>query len=115
MNRKTARQTETDGGRRNLDRRLRRRIRIYSLVFVVMLFIVIADVTLEQIGTRLALAGVGAGVLVGLAASRMFRIFRSGNTGQITARVDRLGAVIIGLYVIFAVTRRWLFSQWLSD
>lgn len=100
---------------RSLDRKLRRRLWLYSGIFVVMLVVVIIDLAQGEIGIWLALIGLAGGLLIGLAVSRMFLVTWDTSTSQVTSQVDLLGAVIIGLYIVFAILRRWLFGHWLPD
>lgn len=102
-------------GKRSLDRKLRRRLWLYAVIFMIMLGIVIVDLILGRIGSWLALLGLAGGLLLGLAVSRMFLVSWDTSTSQVTSRVDRLGAVIIVFYIAFSVLRRWLFGHWLPD
>lgn len=102
-------------GKRSLDGKLRRRLWLYGVIFLIMLVVVIVDLIQGQIGSWLALAGLGGGLLLGLVVSRMFLVSWDTATSQVTSRVDRLGAVIIAFYIAFSILRRWLFGHWLPD
>lgn len=90
------------------------RFRRLVVFFVVIIAIVIDEVSHNYIAGYLAVAGFVAGVCIGLLVSkRMHNINWNVETQKAVTSMDKLGIFILIAYLIFAVTRRWIFSHWL--
>jgi hypothetical protein len=44
----------------------------------------------------------------------MHNISWDAETSQAVTRMDRLGIIILVVYLIFSISRRWIFSHWLQ-
>ena len=98
----------------HVGKRLRSRVRIYLVIFVVMLAVVIVDTVLT--GTAPILAGLGllVGVAVGVFVSRMYRLDWDESGNQVVSRIDRIGAAILVAYILFAISRSWLVGSFVE-
>jgi hypothetical protein len=55
------------------------------------------------------------GMIIGLlVARRMHNISWDTKTNKAVTKMDRVGIIILVLYLLFAVSRRWIFSHWLQ-
>ena len=98
----------------HVDKRLRSRVRIYLVIFVVMLAVVVVDTVLT--GTAPILVGLGllVGVVVGVFVSRMYRLDWDQSANQVVSRIDKIGAAILVAYIVFAVSRSWLVGSFVD-
>lgn len=90
------------------------RFRRLGVFFTLIVAIVIDEVSHNYLAVYLAITGFVAGVMIGLFVStKMHTIKWDVETGKAVTSVDRLGIFIIVAYLVFAVSRRWIFGHWL--
>jgi hypothetical protein len=98
-----------------VDRAILLRLRVYAVVFAVVLVIAAAEVALRdshpwwQAGVGLVL-GVGVGIL----ASRTVHLRWDDFEQRVVGRLDAVGVVVLLLYVVFSLTRSRLVGQWVD-
>ncbi len=49
-----------------------------------------------------------------IVAKRMHKITWDEEADKVIGKMDRVGIFILIIYILFAVTRRWIFSHWLG-
>jgi ABC-type transport system involved in cytochrome c biogenesis permease subunit len=101
-----AREDRRERARKAVARPLGVRLAIYLLIAVVLTAVVAVDVVV--LGPRSvlpAVAGLVAGLAVGLLASRMFAVRWDEVSGSVVAKLDALGAVVLVGYLLFALNR----------
>jgi hypothetical protein len=98
----------------NIDPRLRTRLRLYGIIFLVMLVVIIVDVVRNLISIPLALLALAIGTVIGLLLGRMYRLSWDEIETKVIARIDWLGGIILVLYILFAIFRNRLFGQWVT-
>lgn len=101
--------------RQRVDRPIRLRVAIYSVIFLVMAVLVVVDVV--RVGGRAVLPVVlclVGGIAVGLVVSRMFRLGWDEVSGRVVGRIDVVGVVILVLYVAFSIFRSRLVGLWVD-
>lgn len=55
------------------------------------------------------------GMVIGLlVARRMHNISWNAETSKAVTKMDHLGIIILVAYLLFALSRRWIFSHWLQ-
>lgn len=86
---------------------------VFFIITFVLSIIVIFDIFEGQISTLLACGGFALGVMIGLLAGRMFVIFWQPETEKVVSRLDKIGVVILVLYIVLEVERKWAFGHWL--
>lgn len=96
-----------------IDKKLLMRTRIFCVMVVVMLGVVIVSMVETHINTWLAFVGIAGGFIIGLIAGRMFDIRWHPEASQVVGRLDRLGLVILILYIVFSISRNWIFGHWI--
>ena len=96
-------------------RKLLFRLRRLALFFVVVTAILIYEIYQNYIAGILALAGFFIGFAIGyIVAKRMHRITWNEEASKVVGKMDTIGIIILVIYLLFAVTRRWIFSHWLE-
>lgn len=99
-----------DDARRGVSRRLLTQLRIFGLIFLVMLGVLVYDVIQGLVSVPAGLGGLALGVLLGVIVSRMYRLSYDEEEQQVAGRIDWVGGVILLLYIAFAVFRNQLFA-----
>lgn len=96
-------------------RKLLFRLRRLALFFLIVAGILIYDISIDYIAGYLAMGGFIIGFIIGyFVARRMHKITWNDEAEKVVGKMDRVGIVILIIYILFAVTRRWIFSHWLQ-
>jgi len=91
------------------------RIRRLALIFLIIFAILIYEITQHYIVIYLAAIGFMSGMIIGLLVSkRMHNISWDVETNKAVTKMDRLGIIILILYILFAISRQWILSYWLQ-
>lgn len=96
-----------------LDKRLVRRLRIYTVVMLIMLLVIIFEVLRGAFTAAWAGGGILIGLGIGTIISRMYSLKWDEDTSQVISRIDWIGAVILVCYLIFVFTRTHYLSYWI--
>ncbi|AUB56271.1 MULTISPECIES: hypothetical protein [Methanobacterium] len=97
-----------------LDQRLIKRLRIYTIVMVVMLLVIIYEVITGTFSISWALGGVLIGLGIGTLVSRVYRLSWDDETSNVIGQMDWIGAIILICYLVFVFTRTHYLSYWLQ-
>jgi hypothetical protein len=91
------------------------RFRRLLFFLILIIAIVIDEVSHNYIAGWVAAGGFILGIAIGLlAAKKMHSITWDAETSKAVTRMDRLGIIILVVYLIFSISRRWIFSHWLQ-
>ena len=90
--------------------KLRRNIRLFILMSVIMILIAGADLAAGTLSLNMAIAGTAVGTLVGFASSRIFHLSWDKDGSTVVSRIDTVGWVILILYIAFEVARASIFQ-----
>ena len=91
------------------------RLRRLAIIFLIITGILIYEISNDYIAGYLASAGFVIGVAIGILVSRrMHNISWDAEATKAVTKMDRLGVMILIVYILFAVSRRWIFSHWLE-
>lgn len=96
-----------------MENRLTIRLWVFFIIMSALSIIVIAHVFEGHISALLAVSGFAVGIMIGFLAGRMFIIFWHPETEKVVSRLDTVGFVILLMYVLLAVGRRWFLGHWL--
>lgn len=99
--------------KKHIDRKLIFRIRMFYLIGISLTGLMLYDILEGIIGIELSLGGFLIGLFLGFLATRMFIIHWHEEKAKIVSRFDRIGIIIMVLYVAFSVSRTWLFGHWI--
>jgi hypothetical protein len=89
------------------------RLRRLALFFIVASILLVYEISLNYIAAYLAIGGFILGFLIGfIVAERMHKITWDAEADKVIGKMDRVGIMILVAYILFAITRRWIFSHW---
>jgi hypothetical protein len=99
--------------RQFVHRKLLFRLRRLAIIFLIIAVIVVYEVLQNYLAAYLAAAGFAMGVAIGLlVARRMHTISWDVETSKAITKMDRIGILILVLYLLFSIARHWIFSFW---
>lgn len=90
---------------------LRRRMRMFLAIGFVMSLLVVWDILHETVSIPIALISVLVGLLLGWLTSRIFHLSWNGDLEKVVGKIDLLGGIVLALYIIFEVSRVFLFER----
>jgi hypothetical protein len=91
------------------------RLRRLALFFIVVTAILIYEISKNYIAGYLAACGFIIGFSAGyIVAKRMHKITWDEAADKVVGKMDTIGILILIAYLLFAITRRWIFSHWLE-
>lgn len=99
--------------RKHIDKRLRIRLRLYFLIAAIMVGIVIFNWAIGKLSLIFSLLGIGGGLIIGIVSSRMFHISWDHDAQKVVSQFDLFGGIILAGYIVFEISREWLFSQYI--
>ena len=100
--------------RQHVDHRLRVRLRIFLIVWLILVSGVTIDVLRHKFDISLVLVGSLTGILIGLVLSRMYRLDWDRETTKVVSRFDVVGRIILCVYILFMVGRDWILGFWIQ-
>ena len=97
---------------RFVHRKLLFRLRRLAIVFLIITGILFYEISQNYIAGYIAADGFLLGMVIGLlVARRMHNISWDAETNKAVTKMDRLGIIILVVYLLFAISRRWIFSH----
>jgi hypothetical protein len=96
-----------------VEKKLLMRLRIFFFIIFILFDCIILEISLNNINPLLSLAAVCGGMICGLFFVRRKRIFWHEETNSVIARMDKIGIIILIVYIVFVVVRHWLLEHWL--
>lgn len=91
------------------------RLRRLAIIFLIITGVLIYELSHHYIAGYLALFGFMLGMVIGLLVSRrMHNISWDAETNKAVTKMDRLGIIILVVYLLFAISRHWILSHWLQ-
>lgn len=103
-----------DAARNVVSRRLLMQLRIFGLIFLVMLGLLAYDMAKGLVSLPVGLGGLMLGLLIGVIVSRMYRLSYDEEQQQVAGRIDWVGGAILLLYIAFAIFRNQLFAPFVE-
>jgi hypothetical protein len=98
---------------RFVQRKLLFRLRRLAIIFLVIFGILVYEITLHHLFILIAAGGFIFGIAIGLlVARRMHHISWDADTNKAITRMDRIGIFILVGYILFSISRHWIFSHW---
>ncbi|MBU4536009.1 MAG: hypothetical protein KKF16_09400 [Euryarchaeota archaeon] len=92
---------------RFLDEKIIKRLKGYKGIALIFLVIVTIEVISGYFNPFLALLGILAGVVIGIISSRIFHLQWDEESAQVISNMDRLGVVVLLLYLLVVIYRRF--------
>ncbi len=91
------------------------RLRRLAIFFIIVTAILVYEISNNYIAIYLSFAGFITGFTIGyIVGKRMHKISWDEEASKVIGKMDRVGIIILIIYLLFALTRRWIFSYWLE-
>jgi len=91
------------------------RLRRLTIFLIIIFGIIIYELVQYEVPSFIPLTGVAVGIIIGLLINpRMHNISWDAATLKAVTKMDRLGILILVLYLLFAIFRTWIFGFWLQ-
>lgn len=97
-----------------MDTKLVNKLRLYTLLMVIMILVVSAEVLRSKFSPDLAVIGFLTGMVVGILIARIYKLSWDDSNNNVTGTVDIIGGIILVLYLIYIVTRTYYLGQWVQ-
>jgi len=104
-------QVKRELAKKYIDKKLRNRMIVFTIISLVMLGVVIYEIAIGSIKRRIELAAIVIGLWIWLLVHRMFHISRHEDEEKVISRIDRTGAIILVMYILFSIGRHRLIEQ----
>jgi len=106
--RREAHKKRREAGKKYVHLKLRRSLRIYFVVSLIVLILVIYDMLRDHANPLLVLLGLVVGIIVGKMFTRIYKISWDDTGGNVIQKMDIYGIVLIVFYVAFDLSREHL-------
>ena len=97
-----------------VDKKLIFKLRLFIILFTGMLSISIYEAFQSYISFGWAIVGFIAGGAIGLLIGWGANVIWHEEANKVITKMDILSGVILVVYIIFAILRRWIFRHWFS-
>ncbi len=104
-NRWSERKALKEDARQHLDPKLRRSLRLFLVISALLLAVVIYETIHDHANVGYVALGLIAGIALGTVLSRMYKISWDHDAQRATYRIDIVGGIVLGLYVVFSLFR----------
>ena len=98
----------------HIDKKLKFRLRLYSLISLVMLGIVLYEIFIKIIPLPFALVGIFIGLFLGIISARMYHLSWNHDAKKIVSRLDVVGVIILVIYIAFVILRSKLIGYFVA-
>ena len=97
-----------------IEKKLIWRLRIFFFLFFILIDIIVLEISLGYVPWYFAVMALLIGSFSGLLFSRRKKIYWEAKTSKVIARMDKLGVVLLIVYIIFAILRHRVLHGWFS-
>jgi len=95
--------------RQFVERKLIIRLRIFFALFILLLGVIVYEISSNYIPVSKAMLAFFSGILIGVVFTRRKRFFWEEETSRVIARMDRIGIVLLLVYIAYLIFRHiWL-------
>ena len=95
-----------------VERKLLLRLKLFFALFALLVTVICYEVMREHIGATTAIGGIMVGMMIGSIFVRRKRIYWEEDTSRVIARMDRIGIILLALYIAFAILRHLVLGYW---
>ncbi len=99
----------------HVDKKLKRKVRIYLGIALIMFFIALYELAISHYSILRILIFFVGWLILGYFFTRIFHLKRNPDDEMITSRIDRLGIVVLVLYIGFAIARRFIIQEFVPN
>ena len=100
--------------RQYVDHRLRVRLRVFLVIWLIIISVIAVEVLRQNIDIGLAFVGSLIGLLSGFVLSRVQRLDWDQETTKVVSQLDWLGRTILATYILFMVGRNEIIGYWVQ-
>jgi hypothetical protein len=90
------------------------RLRIFYLVSISMFGFIVYEIAIGTLDILMATTAMVLGILTGWLAAQRYKLVWNEEASQVVTKMDRIGIILLVIYLIFSLSRRWIFSHWLT-
>jgi uncharacterized protein (DUF697 family) len=98
----------------HIDKKLRFRVRLYSLISLVRLGIVLYEIFIKILPLPFAVVGIFIGLFLGIISARMYHLSWNHDAKKIVSRLDTVGIIILVCYMAFVLIRSKLIGYFVA-
>lgn len=106
--------TDSQQIRKHTDRKLLTSLRLLVLISLIIMGFVAYDIFRDDANILLVVTGLAVGVLVGIAASRMYKLSWDTQGRTIIKRIDLYGLFVLLLFIAFELFRNEILSLFIA-
>lgn len=96
-----------------VERKLLLRLKLFFGVFALLIVAICYEVTRQHLAGASAIGAIMLGMMIGAIFVRRKRIYWEEETSRVIARMDRIGVVLLVLYILIAIVRHFLLEHWI--
>ncbi len=100
--------------RKHVCKKLRKRLKIFFIIIFIILGISAHKIFRGDVSFPLAIFSLSIGTAIGLIAGRMFKTLWHEEEQQVVTKLDRMGTVILVIYIGIEIGKKWIFGHWLN-
>jgi hypothetical protein len=90
------------------------RLRIFYLVSVSMFCFIVYEIAVGKLEVFIATAAMVLGILTGWLAAQRYKLAWDEEASQVITKMDRMGIILLVIYLSFTLSRKWIFGHWLT-
>jgi len=98
--------------RKFVERRLVIRLHIFFIILVLLLGIITYEISKGYMPLSKAASAFSVGILTGVVFSRRKKIFWEEETAMVIARMDRIGIILLVVYIVYVIFRHEWLAHW---
>lgn len=95
-----------------VERKLVLRLKLFFGLFALLVTAICYEVMRDHIRASTAIGAIMVGMMIGAIFVRRKRIYWEEDTSRVIARMDRIGIILLGLYIAFAIIRHFVLGYW---
>jgi hypothetical protein len=96
-----------------VDKKLIFRLRMFAVIFTIMIGIISYDVINGIIGILLALSGIAMGLIIGYIKGHLSNITWHPERNKVITQIDTIGIITLIIYLSFSLSKKWIFGHWI--
>src|SRR5918993_559367 len=95
-----------------VERKLLIRLKLFFVVFALLVIVIFYEVLKQHLTASTSIGAILLGMLVGSVFVRRKKIYWEEDTSRVIARMDRIGIVLLVIYIAFVVIRHFVLDHW---
>jgi hypothetical protein len=90
------------------------KLRVFYLVSVSMFSFIVYEIATGAVDIVTATTAMILGIFTGWLVAQRYRLAWNDEAAQVVTKMDRLGIFLLVIYLAFTLSRKWIFSHWLT-